>query len=266
MPSAARPSHRVISGCYDFGPGPYWRVVLPVANGWIFRRTIGRHAWAPLLALILAACPGKQTSYDSTNGKGSIPKISGLTGFCKTIRNPLVALVGPTVVLNLGTFNSVLKTAAWGAGGTMVPSRDGILGHGFNYQDKAWKHYKASDPTLWFHKDCAHGDNRGHHELRRLIRKALPGFWRRFASLATGYRLMSSGPRPSRDPVQGEDVQLAVLFDVHHLVVEVLVDGAAHHDALLDRDPGAHLVGLDLSALFNGLHRAVSPVKGEPRP
>ena len=124
--------------------------------------------------------PGKVTIaqltiYDSTDGKGSIPQISGLTGFCKTIQGALGLLLGPVAITNLGTFNKILRTAATGAGVVVVDSHAAFLGHGFNYQDKTWKHYKPGDPTLWFHNDCAHGNNRGHHELRRLIWKALTG-------------------------------------------------------------------------------------------
>jgi len=127
-----------------------------------------------------AKFPGKVTIaqltiYDSTDGKGSIPKISGLTGFCKTIQGALGLLLGPVAIANLGTFNKILRTAATGAGVVVVDSHAAFLGHGFNYQDKTWKHYKPKDPTLWFHKDCAHGNNRGHHELRRLIWKSLMG-------------------------------------------------------------------------------------------
>jgi len=124
--------------------------------------------------------PGKVTIaqltiYDSTDGKGSIPKISGLSGFCKTIQGALGLLLGPVAIANLGSFNKILRTAASGAGVVVVDSHAAFLGHGFNYQDKTWKHYKPNDPTLWFHTDCAHGNNRGHHELRRLIWKALTG-------------------------------------------------------------------------------------------
>ena len=124
--------------------------------------------------------PGKVTIaqltiYDSTDGKGTIPKISGLTGFCKTIQGTLGVLFGSVVVANLGTFNQILLKEAKAGGVVVVDNHKAFLGHGFNYQDKTGKYYRPSDPTLWFHKDCTHGNNRGHHELRRLIWSALTG-------------------------------------------------------------------------------------------
>ncbi len=111
--------------------------------------------------------PGKVTIaqltiYDSTDGKGTIPKISGLTGFCKTIQGTLGVLFGSVVVANLGTFNQILLKEAKAGGVVVVDNHKAFLGHGFNYQDKTGKYYRPSDPTLWFHKDCTHGNNRGH--------------------------------------------------------------------------------------------------------
>ena len=105
--------------------------------------------------------------HDPTDGAGKIPNIKGLGGFCKTILK--FGLVGGIVVTNLGLFNGHLATAASTNKMLLVDNHKAFLGHGFNFADKTNVHYVAKDPSLWFHTDCAHGNNRGHHELRKLI-------------------------------------------------------------------------------------------------
>lgn len=48
-------------------------------------------------------------------------------------------------------------------------------GHGFYYDDAQNEYYDAADPSLWFYTDCIHPDDRGHHEIRRLVMAALQG-------------------------------------------------------------------------------------------
>ena len=114
--------------------------------------------------------------HDPTDGVGTLPAISGLTGFCSTIRGPIGLLFGPIAIQNLGTFNKELATfAAASQEVSPVDNHQAFLGHGYHYQDKTKPHYDAGDPTLWFHNDCAHLNNLGHHHLRRLIWQALGG-------------------------------------------------------------------------------------------
>jgi lysophospholipase L1-like esterase len=112
--------------------------------------------------------------HDPTDGAGSIPALPNLGGFCQTILK-LGPLVGPIVVSNLGGFNAGLAKLAQARKLLFPDNHTAFLGHGFHYNDPQSPHYKAADPTLWFWNDCTHGNDRGHHELRRLIWKALTG-------------------------------------------------------------------------------------------
>lgn len=50
-----------------------------------------------------------------------------------------------------------------------------FLGHGFYSEDEDNPYYQADDPSLWFSDDCIHPNDRGHHEIRRLMWYALAG-------------------------------------------------------------------------------------------
>jgi lysophospholipase L1-like esterase len=125
------------------------------------------------------AYPGQVTVvmlnvHDPTDGTGNVPLMAGLTGFCTTIQK-IGLLVGPIAVANLVSFDQTLAGAAASPGWALVDNHQAFLGHGFHYNDPASPHYQAADPTLWFHIDCVHGNDRGHHELRRLIWRRLFG-------------------------------------------------------------------------------------------
>ena len=111
--------------------------------------------------------------YDPTDGMGSIPNTKGLSGFCKTILK--FGLVGSIVVANLDVFNAELANFAKTHKLILADNHKNFLGHGFNHNNPLCKFYNAKDPSLWFHNDCAHGNNRGHHEIRRLIWAKLEG-------------------------------------------------------------------------------------------
>ena len=111
--------------------------------------------------------------YDPTDGMGNIPNTGGLTGFCKTILK--FGLVGGVVITNLALFNQQLAAFASANKVIFADNHKLFLGHGFNYKNPLCKHYDSKDPSLWFYKDCAHGNNRGHHEIRKLIWGKLGG-------------------------------------------------------------------------------------------
>ena len=111
--------------------------------------------------------------YDPTDGMGSIPNKGGLSGFCKTILK--FGLMGGLVVTNLALFNGQLAAFAKANKVILADQHKRFLGHGFNHKNPLCKHYDAKDASLWFYKDCAHGNNRGHHEVRKLIWSSLGG-------------------------------------------------------------------------------------------
>ena len=106
--------------------------------------------------------------HDPTDGAGKIPNVTGLTNFCQAI---LLAgpIVGGTVIKGMGLFNQELKNWAHGKGVMIADYHDHALGHGWNYNDKTNKYYDAKDPTLWFHTDCLHANDRGNHEMRTVL-------------------------------------------------------------------------------------------------
>ncbi len=48
-------------------------------------------------------------------------------------------------------------------------------GHGYYHDDPENALYDAEDPTLWFASDCIHPNDRGHHELRRMMYHSIDG-------------------------------------------------------------------------------------------
>ncbi len=50
-----------------------------------------------------------------------------------------------------------------------------FLGHGFYAEDEDNDYYEENDPTEWFDSDCIHPNDRGHHEIRRLMWYGLAG-------------------------------------------------------------------------------------------
>jgi len=113
--------------------------------------------------------------HDPTDGTGNIPPIPGLDGFCTTIQGLLGVLFGKVAIDNLKRFNDRLTQFAQDNNVAVADNHAHFLGHGFHHDDPQNPHYDPQDPTLWFHNDCAHGNNRGHHEVRALIWKVLFG-------------------------------------------------------------------------------------------
>jgi len=111
--------------------------------------------------------------YDPTDGMGSIPNKGKLTDFCKTILK--FGLVAGIVVANLAQYNQLLGASATANKMILADQHKHFLGHGFNHANPLCKHHDKKDPTLWFHNDCAHANNRGHHEVRKLIWGRLGG-------------------------------------------------------------------------------------------
>ena len=112
--------------------------------------------------------------FDPTDGTGNVPPLPNLTDFCVTIQK-LGFLVGPIAVQNLAAFDQTYATFAAQQGVLLGGIHAAFLGHGYHHNDPASPHYVPTDPTLWFHTDCAHGNDRGHHEIRRVIWKVLTG-------------------------------------------------------------------------------------------
>lgn len=113
--------------------------------------------------------------HDPTDGDGTIPAgATGLTGFCVMIQT-LGAMVGPTVVKQLGVFNNALASFALANGWYVADNHAHFLGHGYHCKDTKNKHYDAKDPTLWFYTDCLHATDRGNHEMRRVLWKRITG-------------------------------------------------------------------------------------------
>lgn len=56
----------------------------------------------------------------------------------------------------------------------VVDSLNHFKGHGYYFDQPTNAYYDASDPSFWFY-DCLHPNDRGHHELRRLIIEAIAG-------------------------------------------------------------------------------------------
>ena len=113
------------------------------------------------------------TVHDPTDGRGNLPALSGLDGFCKTIQGPVGLLVGGSAVTNLVALDDEIKKLGQRSDVRVVDNHGAFLGHGYHHADATLPSYHASDPTLWFSNDCAHLNDRGHHEVRRLIWHAL---------------------------------------------------------------------------------------------
>ncbi len=60
-------------------------------------------------------------------------------------------------------------------GVAVIDLRGHFMGHGFHHRDTALEAHHPDDPTLWFAGDCIHPNDRGHHEIRRLMHAAILG-------------------------------------------------------------------------------------------
>jgi hypothetical protein len=61
------------------------------------------------------------------------------------------------------------RNVAW------IDMRGHFLGHGFYAEDTENPYHHPDDPSVWFDDDCIHPNDRGHHEIRRLMWYALAG-------------------------------------------------------------------------------------------
>lgn len=75
----------------------------------------------------------------------------------------------------LDRFNAELAAMGEERGFAVLDLRGHFLGHGYYSDLPQVPNYDASDPTLWFASDCIHPNDRGHHELRRLVHAAVLG-------------------------------------------------------------------------------------------
>ena len=75
----------------------------------------------------------------------------------------------------LEAYNEDLRAFAAEAGIAVLDLRGHFLGHGFYSEAAGSAAYDADDPTRWFDRDCIHPNDRGHHELRRLLHAAITG-------------------------------------------------------------------------------------------
>jgi hypothetical protein len=113
--------------------------------------------------------------HDPTDTMGTIPSdVTGLSGFCLVIK-PLGPFVGPGVVKQLKAYNDALAAFAKQNGILVADNYSHFLGHGYNYKNTKCSYYNAQDPTLWFYSDCMHCSDRGYHEMRRVVWKAVTG-------------------------------------------------------------------------------------------
>ncbi len=112
--------------------------------------------------------------FEMTDGQGTIPDDEPVIDICDRVR-AVGPLLGDGLVQNFDAFNAALEALYAADGALLIDVHQAFLGHGFNYKDSALPHYDADDPTLWFRYDCLHPNNRGHHEIRRLIWRRLFG-------------------------------------------------------------------------------------------
>lgn len=69
--------------------------------------------------------------------------------------------------------NERLRTLAVDRSVAMIDMYASFQGHGVYHDDPNNPSYDADDPTLWFARDCIHPNDRGHHEIRRLLTEAM---------------------------------------------------------------------------------------------
>jgi hypothetical protein len=70
---------------------------------------------------------------------------------------------------NLTLFNRHVARFAEQHGLFLLDVHGRFMGHGYQHKDPAAPHYQNLDPSLWFQMDCLHANERGNHEIRRLI-------------------------------------------------------------------------------------------------
>jgi lysophospholipase L1-like esterase len=105
------------------------------------------------------------TIHDPTDGMGTIPP-QYEDGFCGLLQNPIFTPgLRQNALQNLASFNDAIRAFATARGAIVVDTNQLFIGHGMN----------AAGADKWLADDCAHGNNTGHHEVRREIWRLLTG-------------------------------------------------------------------------------------------
>ncbi len=103
------------------------------------------------------------TIHDPTDGTGAIPPQFD-QGFCGVLQNPLFTpALRQQGLMNLGSFNAAIRAFAAQEGAIIFDSHDIMFGHGMNGADRL------------LDDDCIHGNNAGHHQVRREAWRVLTG-------------------------------------------------------------------------------------------
>jgi lysophospholipase L1-like esterase len=113
--------------------------------------------------------PGKVTIlifnvYDPTDDAGLLPADANVEAVCASLIS-LGPIVGPVLRKQLAQYNANLHAFAKQNGLIVADIYAAFLGHGFHFADTQATCYDASDPTLWFARDCIHPNDAGHHAL-----------------------------------------------------------------------------------------------------
>ena len=115
--------------------------------------------------------------YDPTDGAGQPPPALDYTYRVLCTCYAAFSLSG-----NLTLFNRHLARFAEQRALRLLDVHRLFLGHGYQHENPASPFYHHKDPSLWFQMDCLHANERGNHEMRRLIWETIvpqPTRWRR---------------------------------------------------------------------------------------
>lgn len=106
--------------------------------------------------------------HDPTDGEGGMSYQSGMTKWCFAFIG-LGLVGGQNVLAALDIFNQHYLDFAQQKGIRIADNYSEFLGHGVYHDDPTNAYYDSTDPSAWFQSDCLHANERGHHEMRRLI-------------------------------------------------------------------------------------------------
>ncbi len=102
--------------------------------------------------------------YDPSDGEAQIPGC-------------FFGLHLPQLVAALDVWSERFMDLGMEMGFSVVDTLGAFHGHGHHNSNTMNPYYDADDPTKWF-DDCIHPNDRGHHELRRLIYEAMSPTYR----------------------------------------------------------------------------------------
>jgi lysophospholipase L1-like esterase len=102
--------------------------------------------------------------YDPSDGEAQIPGC-------------FFGLRLPQLVAALDVWSERFSALGMEMGFSVVDTLGAFHGHGHHSDNTMNPYYDTDDPTGWF-DDCIHPNNRGHHELRRLIYEAMDPTYR----------------------------------------------------------------------------------------